>query len=128
MLNATTKLACLFALVSACFSSFAHAKIPDQFKSETASVVLGLGEKDKISEDDVKKAEFENRNRKFRLALQWIEEHKEEFDGQWVVLDGGKLVSHGNDSKAVYDEARAKGYQSPFMERVKAKVLPWGGW
>ena len=73
--------------------------------------------------DEVKK-----KNEKFRQALQWIDEHKEEFDGQWIVLDGDRLIAHGTDSKTVYDEARAKGYKSPFMERVKAKVLPWGGW
>ncbi len=72
--------------------------------------------------------DLQEKNEKFQLALQWIEEHKEEYDGQWVVLDGDKLVACGNDSKTVYDEARAKGYQSPFLERVKAKVLPWGGW
>jgi len=65
---------------------------------------------------------------KFRRALKWIEDHKEEFDGQWVCLDGDKLIAHGKDAKSVYDEARAKGISTPFMERVKAKVLPWGGW
>ena len=72
--------------------------------------------------------ELERKNKKFRQALQWIEEHKEEFDGQYVVLDGDQLIAHGTDSKTVYDEARAKGIKSPFLERVKAKVLPWGGW
>jgi len=81
-----------------------------------------------LAEKEVKKTEFEQKNEKFRLALQWLEEHKEEYEGQWVVLDGDELIAHGNDSKTVYDEARAKGYKSPFLERVKAKVLPWGGW
>jgi len=81
-----------------------------------------------LAEKESKKTKFEQKNEKFRLALQWLEEHKEEYDGQWVVLDGDKLIAHGNDSKTVYDEARTKGYQSPFLERVKAKVLPWGGW
>ena len=72
--------------------------------------------------------ELEQKNKKFRQALQWIDKHKEEFDGQFVVLDGNQLVAHGTDSKTVYDEARAKGYKSPFLKRVKAKVLPFGGW
>lgn len=79
-------------------------------------------------EETVNGRDLEQRNEKFRQALQWIEDHKEEYDGQWVVLDGDKLIASGTDSKTVYDEARAKGYQSPFLERVKAKVLPWGGW
>jgi Family of unknown function (DUF5678) len=72
--------------------------------------------------------DLERKNEKFRLALKWIEEHKEEFDGKFVVLDGDKLVAHGTDSKTVCNEARAKGFQSPFLARVKAKVLPFGGW
>ena len=80
------------------------------------------------NQEIVKQEDWKIKNEKFKLALKWIEEHKEEFDGQWVVLDGDKLIAHGIDSKTVYDEARAKGYQSPFLERVKAKVLPWGGW
>jgi hypothetical protein len=68
------------------------------------------------------------RKEKFDKALQWVDEHKEEFDGQFVVLDGDQLVAHGTDSKTVYDEARAKGYESPFLKRIKAKVLPFGGW
>ncbi len=79
--------------------------------------------KDIETSDGLKK-----KNEKFRQALQWIDEHKEEFDGQFVVLDGDQLIAHGTDSKTVYDEARAKGYNSPFLKRVKAKVLPFGGW
>ena len=72
--------------------------------------------------------DWQKKNEKFRLALQWIEEHKEEYDGKFVVLDGDKLIACGTDSKTVYDEARAKGYKSPFLKRIKAKTLPFGGW
>lgn len=65
---------------------------------------------------------------KFKLALKWIEENKEEYDGQWVVLDGDKLISHGFDGKKVYQEAKQKGIETPFLERVKAQELPFGGW
>lgn len=81
-----------------------------------------------LIETEAKKAELEQKNEKFKRALQWIEEHKEEYDGKFVVLDGDKLVTCGTDSKTVYDKARAKGYKSPFLTRVKAKDLPFGGW
>jgi hypothetical protein len=80
------------------------------------------------SQETVKDEELKRRNEKFQLALKWVEDHKDEFDGQWVVLDGDNLISHGTDSKKVCDEARAKGIETPFLKRVKAKVLPWGGW
>jgi hypothetical protein len=93
--------------------------------------VFDLVEEEKLkilSEQEAKNIELEMKNERFRRALQWIEEHKEEFDGKFVVLDGDKLVACGTDSKTVYDEARAKGYKSPFLTRVKAKTLPFGGW
>lgn len=65
---------------------------------------------------------------RFRMAQQWIDENKEKYDGQFVVLDGDKLIASGPSSKTVYDEAVAKGYKSPFLARIKAKTLPFGGW
>lgn len=59
----------------------------------------------------------------------WIEAHREEFLGQWVALDGGNLISHGADARTVCNEARAKGVDSPYLERVMPKVEAYvGGW
>ncbi len=81
-----------------------------------------------LAEKKAQKAELKAKGEKFRLALKWIEENKEEYDGKFVVLDGDKLIAYGTDSKTVYDKARANGYKSPFLTRVKAKTLPFGGW
>lgn len=89
--------------------------------------VFELIEAEKYKDQD-QSLDLRRQNEKFQSALQWIEKHKEEFDGKFVVLDGDKLIAHGTDSKTVYDEARAKGYKSPFLKRVKAKTLPFGGW
>lgn len=68
------------------------------------------------------------KNEKFRRALQWVEKHKAECDGKFVVLDGDKLIASGDDSKTVYAEARAKGHNSPFLKRVKnVEDAPFGG-
>ena len=80
-----------------------------------------------LAEKESKNIDLEQKNERFRKALNWIEENKEEYDGKFVVLDGDKLVACGTDSKTVYDEARAKGHKSPFLTRVKAKTLPFGG-
>ena len=59
----------------------------------------------------------------------WVEAHREEFLGQWVALDGGNLVAHGSDARAVYDEARARGLDAPYLVHVMPKVDAYvGGW
>jgi hypothetical protein len=70
----------------------------------------------------------EQKGEKFRLALNWIHEHCQEFDGQFVLLDGDKLIAHGKDAKPLYAEARSKGIEIPLVHRVKANELPFGGW
>lgn len=59
----------------------------------------------------------------------WVEAHREEFLGQWVALDGAKLVAHGTEARAVYDEARARGIESPYLDQVLPTVDAYvGGW
>ncbi len=74
--------------------------------------------------------DWQERNEKFRLAQLWIDEHRREFLGKWVCLDGETLISYGEDAKAVYREARAKGIKIPFIEQVREKETApyWGGW
>jgi Family of unknown function (DUF5678) len=68
------------------------------------------------------------KDEKFKSALKWIDEHRQEFDGQFVLLDGDKLLAHGKDAKPLYAEARSKGIETPLLHRVKANELPFGGW
>lgn len=54
--------------------------------------------------------------------LEWARTHKEvlrQFAGQWVVLEGEELVTHGNNPLQVVTEARAKGVQVPYIFRVE---------
>lgn len=92
---------------------------------------LPKGEREKVREWlDEHQEETQNAvdDEKFRLALKWVDDHRKEFDGQFVVLDGDKLIAHGTNAKELYDIARAKGIEVPFVKRVKAEILPWGGW
>lgn len=75
--------------------------------------------------------EIDDRNERFRKALNWVEDHRSEYDGQFVALDGDDLVASGTDSNLVFQQAKAKGYKSPFLKRIKADCsvnLPFGGW
>jgi hypothetical protein len=59
----------------------------------------------------------------------WIEAHRDEYLGEWVALDGDRLLAHGPDARKVYEAARAKGVEAPFVERVQPKVDAFmGGW
>ena len=91
---------------------------------------LAETEKQKIlAEKASKDIELEQKNERFRRALQWIEKHREDFDGQWVALDGDNLLAHGTDGKKVHAEAQAKGVKTPLMHRVSLKeTQPFGGW
>lgn len=60
---------------------------------------------------------------------QWLQEHRHEYIGQWVALDGDRLVSHGTNARAVSEAARAAGVELPFFIRIEpAAEAPFGGW
>ncbi|MBI3423078.1 MAG: hypothetical protein HY011_09075 [Acidobacteria bacterium] len=51
----------------------------------------------------------------YRRAKAWIAAHRAEYLGQWVVLAGDRLISHGFDGHQVCDEARTAGIKVPFL-------------
>lgn len=72
---------------------------------------------------------WDERTEKFHLAMRWIDENREKYLGQWVCLDGDKLISSGVDAKEVFAEAKAKGIKIPFIEQVREEETSpfWGG-
>ncbi len=83
----------------------------------------------KKSDDAVKEEKLKRADERFKRALKWIDENREEFDGQWVALDGDTLLAHGADGKKVHRTAQAKGVETPLMHRVSIKeTQPFGGW
>lgn len=63
-------------------------------------------------------------------SLKWISEHRTEYAGQWVAMEGDRLVAHGPEAKAVAQEARRLGLAVPFLHRVAdpSEGDAWGGW
>jgi len=63
---------------------------------------------------------------------EWVLAHRDEYRGQWVVLDGDRLVGHTADPealKAIFDQARAEGVRSPYVKRIELDDEPiWMGW
>lgn len=47
--------------------------------------------------------------------MQWLAQHESEYAGQWLALDGNRLLSYGEDPHKVRAEARARGVETPFV-------------
>lgn len=76
-----------------------------------------------------KNQKVEEEVRKFNLAMNWIKENRDKYLGKWVCLDGDVLIGYGEDGTKVYNEAKAKGIEIPFMEFVKEEETAYlGGW
>jgi hypothetical protein len=63
-------------------------------------------------------------------SLRWLYENREKYSGQWVALDGDRLIASGPTAKEVYLKAKAEGVEIPFVELVTDREpLPFtGGW
>jgi hypothetical protein len=65
----------------------------------------------------------------FSKTREWLKAHRHEYIGQWVVLDGDRLVGAGDDPRPFFEQARAEGVTIPFVEFIKDNSEPFmGGW
>ena len=64
------------------------------------------------------------------MSLRWLDENREKYSGQWVALDGDRLIANGSTAKEVYSKAKAEGVEIPFVEFVTEREPgpSTGGW
>lgn len=60
--------------------------------------------------------------------MRWIKEHRHEYAGQWVALDGDQLLAHGMNAREVFEAARQHTAEPFFAHLEPADALPFGGW
>ena len=61
--------------------------------------------------------------------LEWLATESGPYAGQWVALDGNRLIAHGNELAVVSAAARAAGVDKPLLTHLaSADELPFGGW
>jgi hypothetical protein len=51
--------------------------------------------------------------------LRWLEEHREEYSGQWVALHNGQLIAHSFDGEALVELVRKSGIRNPLIVFVE---------
>jgi hypothetical protein len=57
----------------------------------------------------------------------WISAHRDEYLGQWVALDGDRLVAHGTDAKRFTMKPESKASRHPILSESRRNKRPaWG--
>lgn len=57
-------------------------------------------------------------------SLRWIEEHRAEFAGQYVALDGDRLMAHGTDPQDIIAAVRESGLNGLFFTLIPPVDAP----
>jgi hypothetical protein len=57
-------------------------------------------------------------------SLRWLAQHRAEFAGQYVALDGDRLLAHGADPQSVIKAVRASGLNGLFFTYVQPLDTP----
>jgi len=54
-----------------------------------------------------------------RIEMEWLRNHGHEYAGEWVALDGNRLLAHGRVAKQVFAEARQSGVPRPLFAHLE---------
>lgn len=54
----------------------------------------------------------------------WLEKHRDEYDGQYVALDGDKLIAHSENGREVVTKVRELGVKNPYLVFVEGRNSP----
>ena len=63
----------------------------------------------------------------FTKTGEWLKQYWHEYVGNWVVLDGDRLVGYGDDPRPIVAQARAEGVSIPFVEFIRDESEPFMG-
>ncbi|MFN7926191.1 MAG: DUF5678 domain-containing protein [Bryobacteraceae bacterium] len=50
--------------------------------------------------------------------MKWIDENRDKYAGQWVVVDGDRLIAADEDGHKAFAAAKAAGVEVPFLIHV----------
>ncbi|MGH9843185.1 MAG: DUF5678 domain-containing protein [Blastocatellia bacterium] len=58
---------------------------------------------------------------------EWLAKHRREYIGQWIALDGDRLVAHSFDAKEMFAQVDAAGVVQPLVLYVENPDVPFIG-
>ncbi len=63
------------------------------------------------------------------LRMKWLKANREKYAGQYVALDGDKLVGRGKTISEAHEQAKRNDARKPFLVRVSGEdEILSGGW
>ena len=105
----------------------AKALSPDE-QRQLRELLAGEAVKAQQAEQEKPKKQCRDSSR-FAQEMRWLAEHRAEFAGQWVALDGDRLLAAGPQAREVFEAARKTGVERPLVVQVEPPdALPFGGW
>jgi hypothetical protein len=108
-------------------SSLTLERVAEEAKSLTLEEQRQL--RKLLEEEEAKSRVRVSSSNRFALEMEWVQNHRAEFAGQWVALDGERLLAYGTNAREVFAAARAFGVPEPLVLKVEAPdALPFGGW
>ena len=60
----------------------------------------------------------------YEPVANWVREHRDKYGGQWVALDGDRLIAHSPASDEVFAAARVDGARMPFVTYIEPADAP----
>jgi hypothetical protein len=63
-----------------------------------------------------------------REEMRWFAEESHAYPGEWVAIEGPRLVAHGKKLADVRAATKAAGARDPLFASVPSDTTPFGGW
>ena len=79
-----------------------------------------------INSDAVEYLPPQHSNADWISPMEWLRMNRERYRGQWVGLDGGRLVAHESEAFEVFAAVRAKGIPLPFITFIPEEAKEIG--
>lgn len=67
------------------------------------------------------------RDRQFRQEMNWLMQNRRHFAGQWIALEGERLLASGATSREVFAQVGER-VPPPLVIQIEDEEMPFAGW